>query len=170
MVAHNPLHGSGQAELPHPALTSGNNAHAAQGVGMTSAGGRQPAVNQAPHPVPEHMGVLAASRKGAMPEPSDLEPKRKPRRAVGRHAVVADVATDDQPPADFWDGVMHAPFELDLELDLDLAQLRLQPFANRQPSVRLSPHSAPIRQTCRSRYGSLRLYRMTFLIHYTSPV
>jgi len=47
MVAHNPLHGSGQAGLPHPALTSGDNAHAAQGIRMTSAGGRQPAVDQA---------------------------------------------------------------------------------------------------------------------------
>jgi len=32
MVAHDPLHGSGQAELPHPALTSGDNAHVAQGL------------------------------------------------------------------------------------------------------------------------------------------
>jgi len=181
MIAHNPLHGSGQAELPHPALTSGNNAHAAQGIRMTSTGGRQPAVDQAPHPVPEYMGVLAAPRKGAMPEPTDLEPKGTQRRAVGRHSVITDVSAHDrsQPPAHFRDGIMHAPFEL----DLDLAQLRLQPFAYRlsqhrepsiapllpadvrvsrpaefhhqplaEPSVRLSPHSAPIRQTCRS-YG-----------------
>jgi len=66
MVTHNPLHGSGQADFPHPALTSGNNAHAAQGIRMTSAGGRQPAVDQTPHPIPKHAGVLAASRKGAM--------------------------------------------------------------------------------------------------------
>jgi hypothetical protein len=136
MISHNPLHGSGQAELPHPALTSGNNAHAAQGIRMTSTGGRQPAVDQAPHPGPEHVGVLAAPRKGAMPEPADLEPKRMQRHAVGRHAVIADVSTYDraQPPADFRNGVMHAPFEL----DLDLAQLRLQPFANR-----LSQHREP---------------------------
>jgi hypothetical protein len=30
MVAHDPLHGSGRADFPHPALTSGNDAHAAQ--------------------------------------------------------------------------------------------------------------------------------------------
>jgi hypothetical protein len=77
------LHRSGQAELPHPALTSGNHAHAAQGIRMTHASGRQPAVVQAPHPVPEQMGVLAASRKGAMPE-TCLEPKLKQRRAVSR--------------------------------------------------------------------------------------
>jgi hypothetical protein len=129
MVTHNPLHGSGQAGLPHPALTSGNNAHAAQGIRMTSTGGRQPAVDQAPHSGPKHVGVLAAPRQGAMPEPTYLEPKRVQRRAVGRHAVVTDVATHDraQPPANFRDGVIHAP----LELGLDLAQLRLQPFAKR---------------------------------------
>ena len=58
MVTHNPLHGSGQAGLPHPALTSGDNSQAAQGIRMTRAGGRQPAVDQAPHPVPEHSGFL----------------------------------------------------------------------------------------------------------------
>ena len=28
MIAHNPLHGSGQAALPHPALALGEDAHA----------------------------------------------------------------------------------------------------------------------------------------------
>ena len=129
MVTHNPLHGSGQAGLPHPALTLGNNAHAAQGIRMTNAGGRQPAGDQAPHPVPEHVGVLAAPRKSAVPEPTDAEPKRLQRRAVRRHTVIANVSTHDrsQPVAHFRDGIMHAPFEL----SLDLTQLRLQPFTNR---------------------------------------
>jgi hypothetical protein len=70
MVTHNPLYGSGQAGLPHPALTSGDNAHAAQGIRMTSAGGRQPAVDQVPHPLPEHSGFLAAPQERAMPEPT----------------------------------------------------------------------------------------------------
>src|SRR6266567_8923962 len=136
MVTHNPLYGSGQAGLPHPALTSGDNAHAAQGIRMTSTGGRQPAVDQAPHPVPKHAGFLAAPQERAMPEPTYLEPKRVQRRAVGRHSVITDVSTHNraQPSANFRDGVMHAPFEL----DLDLAQLRLQPFA-----YRLSQHREP---------------------------
>jgi len=29
MIAHNPLHGSGQAVFPHPALALGDDAHAA---------------------------------------------------------------------------------------------------------------------------------------------
>src|SRR5438132_11703981 len=134
MVAHNPIHGSGQAGLPHPALTSGDNAHAAQGIRMTIAGGRQAGVDQTPHPVPNHAGVLTAPQEPAMPEPTDLEPKRAQRRAVGRHSVITNVSTHDrpQPLAHFRDGIMHAAFEFGLHL----AQLRLQPFANRLPQDR----------------------------------
>ena len=42
MIAHNPLHGSGQAGFPHPALALGNDAHTAQGIGMTDGRQRQP--------------------------------------------------------------------------------------------------------------------------------
>jgi hypothetical protein len=49
MFAHNPLHGSGQTGFPHPALTLGNDAHAAQGIGMTDDRQRQPASDEAPH-------------------------------------------------------------------------------------------------------------------------
>jgi len=41
MIAHNPLHGSGQAGFPHPALALGDNAHAPQGIGMTDRRQRQ---------------------------------------------------------------------------------------------------------------------------------
>src|ERR1019366_4462090 len=85
MVAHNPLHGSGQAGLPHPALTSGDNAHAAQRIRMTNASGRQPAGNQAPHPIPKHAGVLTTAQETAVPEPTYLKPKQVQRRAVGGH-------------------------------------------------------------------------------------
>jgi ketosteroid isomerase-like protein len=53
MIAHNPLHGSGGAELPHPALALGDDAHAAQGIGMTDSRRRQPAVDEAPHTIPK---------------------------------------------------------------------------------------------------------------------
>src|SRR5713101_485629 len=73
MIAHNPLHGSGQAAFPHPALALGNDAHAAQGIGMTDRRQWQPAVDEAPHAIPKDAAVLAASRQRAMPEPSHLE-------------------------------------------------------------------------------------------------
>jgi hypothetical protein len=42
MIAHNPLHGSGQAGFPHPALALSDDAHASQGIGMTDGKRRQP--------------------------------------------------------------------------------------------------------------------------------
>src|ERR1700687_5912831 len=141
MVTQNSLHRSGQAELPHPALTSGNNAQAAQGIRMIDTGRRQPAGDQAPHPGPKNAAVLAAPRQRAIPEPADLEPKGGQRWAVHRHALVADVPTHDrsEPFAHFQDGIMHTPFEL----DLDLAQLRWQPFADRLSQQR-EPSIAPL--------------------------
>src|SRR5258708_35585301 len=97
MVAHNPLYGSGQAGLPHPALTSGDNAQAAQGIRMTSAGGRQPAVDQAPHPVPEHSGFLTAPQDRAMPEPTYSEPKRVQRPALESNSLLTNASTHAGP-------------------------------------------------------------------------
>src|ERR1700676_2314271 len=70
MITHNPLHGSGRAALPHPALALGDDARAAQGIGLTDDRQRQPAVNEAPHAIPKDAAVLAAPRQCAMPEPS----------------------------------------------------------------------------------------------------
>jgi hypothetical protein len=49
MIAHNPLHGSGQAGFPHRALALGEDADASQGIGMTDGRRRQPASDEAPH-------------------------------------------------------------------------------------------------------------------------
>ena len=82
MIAHNHLHGSGQAALPHPALALGEDAHAAERIGMTDGRQRQPASDETPHAVPKDAAILAASRQRAMPEPSHLEPKEKQRRLI----------------------------------------------------------------------------------------
>src|SRR3989449_2251603 len=134
MVAHNPLHGSGRAAFPHPALASGDDAKSPQGIGVADARGRQPAVDEPPHPVPENPAVLATPRESALPEPTHLEPEDAQRRTVHGHSVVADVSPDDraQPCAHRRDGVMQAS----PELGFDLAQLRLQSFANRLPQHR----------------------------------
>ncbi len=85
MIAHNPLHGSGRAALPHPALALGDDAHAAQGIGMTDGRHRQPAGEEAPHAIPKDTAVLATPRQRAMPEPSHLEPKGPQRVLVQGH-------------------------------------------------------------------------------------
>src|SRR5438093_2531681 len=75
MFAHNPLRGSGQAGFPHPALALGDDAYAAQGIGMTDGRQRQPACDEAPHAVPKYAAFVAAPRQRAVPEPPYLEPK-----------------------------------------------------------------------------------------------
>ena len=137
MVAHNPLNRSGRAELPHPALASGDDAKAAQRIGVTDAGRGQPALNQPGHAVPPHTAVLAASRQRAMPEPTDLAPQQQERVAVHGYTVIADVPSDHraQPFTLRWDGSVQAP----LELSFHVAELGLQPFAHRLPKQRKHP-------------------------------
>jgi uncharacterized protein YndB with AHSA1/START domain len=91
MIAHNPLHGSGQAGFPHPVLVLGDNADATQG--MTEGRRRQPASDEAPHAVPKDAAFLAAPQERAMPEPPHLEPKDPQRVVVSRHTVISDVST-----------------------------------------------------------------------------
>ena len=50
------------AELPHPALASGDDAKPPQRIRMIDAGRRQPAVDQPRHPVPGDAARLAAPR------------------------------------------------------------------------------------------------------------
>ena len=111
MVTHNPLHRSGRAGFPHPALALGDDAKPPQGIGMTHARRRQPAVNEPPHAVPRYAAGLTSSRERAMPEATHLKPKDVQRVAVRGHAVIADVPADDraQPRADCRNGVVHTP-------------------------------------------------------------
>jgi len=101
---------------------------------MTGTNWRQPAVDQAPQPGPKQASILAAPRKGKMPEPANLGPKRKQRRALRGHSLVPDVSTHDrsQPPAHFRNGIVHASSEFGFHL----TQLRLQPSVNRLPQDR----------------------------------
>ena len=92
MIAYSPLHGSGRAAFPHPALASGDDAKVAQRIGVTDACGWQPAVEESIHPVPPDL--LTTARQGAMPETPDLEPEDEQRRAVHWHAVISEVPID----------------------------------------------------------------------------
>jgi len=141
MISHNPLHGSGRAAFPHPALALGNDAHATQRIGMTDVRQGQPARDQAPHAVPEDAAVLAAPRQRAMPEPPHLVPKYPQRRLIHGHPVVTDVSTHHrlQPLTQFGDGYVHAP----LKFGFHLVQLRLQSLADRLPQHR-EPSIAPL--------------------------
>ena len=131
MVAHDPLHGSGRAAFPHPALASGNDPKSPQGIRMTDAGRRQPTANEPLHPVPANTAGLATSRQRAVPGPTDLKPKQVEGPIVRRDPIVAEVSLDHraQPLTHFRDGVVHAP----PELGLHFAQLGQQPLTRRLP-------------------------------------
>src|SRR5690606_35697870 len=147
MIAHSPLHRSGRAVFPHPAPASGNDAKSPQGIGVAHASGRQPSVDDSPHPVPKDSAVLAPTRQGTVPEPADLESEEVERRAVRRHAVVTDVPTDNrpQPLTLLRDGVMHAP----LQLEFHLAQFGLQSLADGLPQNREVPIAPLLRADVR---------------------
>ena len=134
MVTHNPLHGSGRADFPHPALASGDDAKPPQRIGMADMFGRQVMGYEPPHPIPEDTTSLAATRQRAVPEPADLEPEQMQRRVIHRHPIITKMAADNgsQPFTYLRNGIMHPS----LELGLDLTQLRLQPLANRLPNHR----------------------------------
>src|SRR5437773_559246 len=135
MIAHDPLHGSGQADFPHPALALGDNAHAVQGIRMTDGRQRQPASDEPPQAIPKDTSVLATPRQRAMPEPSHSESKKSQRRVVHGHPIIPEVSTHHrlQPLALFGDGFMHAP----RKLGFHRVQLRLQSLAYRLPQHRI---------------------------------
>src|SRR3989442_15072160 len=118
MIAHNPLHGSQRAGLPHWALASGDNAKSPQGIGMSNARGRQPAPSEPPHPLPGDASGLATPPQRAAPEPPNLKTERDQRRAVHWHPVVLQMPVDDraQPSAHLRDGSMQTSPQLGFPL------------------------------------------------------
>ena len=108
---------------------------------MTDRRQRQPASDETPHAVPADAAVLATPRQRAMPKPADSEPKKRQRRLVHGHSVVAKVSTHNrpQPLALLGDGFVHSS----PKLGFHLIQLRLQPFPYRLPQHR-EPSIAPL--------------------------
>ncbi len=131
MIAHNPLHRSGRAALPHPAPALGADAEALDGPGMADAGEREPTLLVAPKSLPRHSVSLAPTTKGPSPEPCDIISERGNAREVPRYSVVTEVAHQHRPqelPL-FRDGIVHAPPQLESQL----AQLRVPSCTHRLP-------------------------------------
>src|SRR5215471_700930 len=96
MIAHNPLHRSGHAALPHPAPALGDNAEADEGIGMADARGWQPPVDVAMHPLPRQMMALAAAREGPHPEPADGLTEGHDAGPVHGHPAILDMPAHDR--------------------------------------------------------------------------
>src|SRR5580658_4537834 len=125
-IADHPLHRSGRAALPHPAPTSGDDAQAHEGIGMTDAGERKPGSDQGLHPTPRQVIALAATTHYPPPHATDLATEGGNCGAVHRYAVVAHVTENDCPDvlANRRDRLVHST----LEFGFHLPQLRLPPL------------------------------------------
>ena len=140
IITEHPLHGSGRAGLPHPALASGKDAHASKRIRMANASGRQVALDQPFHSFPKDSPLLAATAERAMPEAGDLETEPQQGSSIHGHTVVLEVSPEytAQPLADFRNGIVHPS----LEFGFDLCQFRLQPRPLGLPQDR--KHSIPV--------------------------
>src|SRR5262245_38324796 len=136
-IARNPLHRSGRAALPHPALASGDDAKSPEGIGVTNACRRQPPLKKPAHPLPGDIPRMTAPRQGAVPEPAYQVPEPGNGRTIHRHAVVLDMPPNDraQPCPHLRDRIVPAS----AKLGLHLAQLGLQPPPDRLPHHREPP-------------------------------
>ena len=134
MVTHNPLHGSGQAALPHPALALGDDAKPHEWIGVTDAGEWQPARGVLREAAPWHSALLAAALEHPFPDLTDCIAEGGERRSIHGHSVVAEVTRDDrtQVGADLRDGVV----QTSLQFDSHRLKLRLPPLAHRLPQHR----------------------------------
>lgn len=91
MVTHNPLHRSGRAALPHPALALGDDAQAHKRFRVADAGERKPPMVVLRHPAPRQVMRLTAAFESAPPQPSDLLAEEADARAVAGDAVIPDM-------------------------------------------------------------------------------
>jgi hypothetical protein len=96
MIAHDPLHRSGRAELPHPAPTLGNNAQAHERIRMTDTRRRKPSRYMALHAAPRQVVTLAATAQHRPPQPAHCLAQGAQRRSIHGHPVITEMAQQDR--------------------------------------------------------------------------
>jgi hypothetical protein len=134
-ITDHPLHRSGQAELPHPAPTLGDDAKALERIRVTNVGGRKPSIDQPIHMLPIQPLSFTPTPQRKVPVTANLEPEALDRSTVGRHAVVAGKAADHRPnpPSLFGNRRMHTLSQF----GFDLLKFPTQPLANRLADDRI---------------------------------
>ena len=126
-----PPHGSGRAELPHPALVSGSNVQSLRRIRMANMGIGQPFLRQAVHPFPGNTAFLASPSKAAFPELYHLVSELYYGVAIERHPIVLGMPSDycRQPAGLLWDWPMHPVSQF----MFDRLQFGLHTLAHRLP-------------------------------------
>jgi hypothetical protein len=97
MIAHDPLHRSGRAELPHPAPTLGDDAQAHERIRMTNTSRWELSRNKAPHAAPWQVVTLAATAQ--LPSARDSPPLGEKRPAPGRSWAPRNSGSDPAGPS-----------------------------------------------------------------------
>src|SRR4029077_21248110 len=136
-MAHDPLHRSGRAALPHPAPTLGEDAEAHERIRMTNASRRKPPRDKASHAAPRQVVTLAATAQDRSPQVSHCGAKGAQRRAIPRYPVIPEVTQQDraQVCSLFPNGRVQALPEFFLQSP----QLSLPPLAHRLSQYREMP-------------------------------
>jgi hypothetical protein len=137
MIAHDPLHRSGRAELPHPAPTLGEDAQAHERIRMTNTSRRKPSRNIALHAGPRQVVTLASTAQHRPPQITHGVAKSAQCRAIHGHSVIAEVAQQDraQVRSLFPNRRVHALPQFFFQSP----QLRLPPLAHRLSQYREVP-------------------------------
>jgi hypothetical protein len=85
------LHRSGQAELPHPAPTLGEDAQAHERIRMANASRRKPPCDKTLHAAPGQVVTLTATAQRCPPQGAHCRTKGAQRRTIPGHPVIAEV-------------------------------------------------------------------------------
>ena len=125
MLTHSPLPRSGQAELPHPAPTLGEDAETHKRIRMIDRSRRKPPRDKTLHAAPRQMVTLTATAQDRSPQVSHRPAESAQRRTVHGYSVISEVAQQDraQIRSLFQDGRVHA----------------LPQFVFQRPQLRLPP-------------------------------
>jgi hypothetical protein len=110
MIAHNPLHRFGRAELPHPTPTLGVHAQAHKRIRMTNASRRKPPLDDTRRAAPRQMVTLIATAQHRPPQITHCFAERAQSRSIHRHSVISEVTQQDRAQicSLFPDGRVHA--------------------------------------------------------------
>jgi len=96
MITHDPLHRSGQAALPHPAPTLGDDAQAHERIRMTNTSRRKPASHETQHSASRQTISLGATAQDRAPEKSHPLAEGAKSRTVYGYPVVTEVTQQDR--------------------------------------------------------------------------
>src|SRR5438128_3297002 len=134
MVAPDPVHRSGRAELAHPALAVGDDAEPHEGIRMTDVRGRKPPREVARHAAPRQMIALTTTTQDTPPDTAAGLTEGTDGSAVHGHAGIAHVSENNR--ANISALASHGRVQASLKFGFHRLELRLPPLSHRQPQHR----------------------------------